>query len=110
MAKSTSINFRSLQDHYTFSERRVIRINEPDETVERVYTDQYCRRMWPWYSAELARFLTIAMGSACELEYQMILANDLNFIYEVVYSRLTSDLVEIKKMLTSFIKKLKTDN
>jgi len=50
------------------------------------------------------------MGSACELEYQMILANDLNFIYEVVYSRLTSDLVEIKKMLTSFIKKLKTDN
>ena len=61
-------------------------------------------------SAELARFLTIAMGSASELEYQMILANDLKFMNEEVYSRRRDDLVEIKKMLTSFIKKLKADN
>ena len=30
-------------------------------------------------NAELARFLQIGMGSACELEYHVLLAKDLNF-------------------------------
>lgn len=30
--------------------------------------------------AELARFSQISMGSACELEYQLLLANELNYL------------------------------
>ena len=55
---------------------------------------------------ELARFCQIAMGSASELEYQLLLAKDLNYFQEPIYK---NSLIEIKKMLTSLIKKLKND-
>ena len=59
--------------------------------------------------AEFARFLQIAMGSASELEYHLLLARDLNFLNISDYERLASDLTEVKRMLTSFTQKLKTD-
>lgn len=58
---------------------------------------------------DLARFLQISMGSASELEYQLILAHHLNFIDQPTFDRLTQNITEIKKMLASFIRKLKTD-
>lgn len=58
---------------------------------------------------ELARFMQIAMGSASELEYQLLLAHDLHLLETSLYERLTSDVAEVKRMLTSFIKKLKAD-
>ena len=58
---------------------------------------------------ELARFLQIAMGSASELEYQILLARDLDFLDSSDYDRLTRDVVEVKRMLTSLIQKLKAD-
>lgn len=57
---------------------------------------------------ELARFLQIAMGSASELEYHLLLAHDLNFLPTPDYDRLATQTVEVKRMLTSLIKKLKT--
>ena len=59
--------------------------------------------------AELARFLSIAMGSASELEYHLLLARDLNFLETTEYRELTEEVTEVKRMLTSFIKKLKAD-
>jgi four helix bundle protein len=59
--------------------------------------------------AELARFLQIAMGSASELEYHLLLAHDLNLLNAKNYESLQTDVTEIKRMLTSFIQKLKTD-
>jgi four helix bundle protein len=59
--------------------------------------------------AELARFLQIAMGSASELEYHLLLARDLNFLKDTEYEPLQAELIEVKRMLTSFIKKLKAD-
>ncbi|MEA3240279.1 MAG: four helix bundle protein [Pseudomonadota bacterium] len=56
--------------------------------------------------AELARFLTIAMGSASEVEYHLLLANDLGFIKKADYQKLNIDIIEIKRMLATFIKKL----
>ncbi len=58
--------------------------------------------------ADFARFLQIAMGSASELEYHLLLAHDLEFLQDAVYQRLESDLVEIKRMLNAFIRKLRT--
>ena len=59
--------------------------------------------------AELARFLSIVMGSASELEYHLLLARDLNFLETTEYRELTGEVTEVKRMLTSFIKKLKAD-
>ena len=58
---------------------------------------------------ELARFLEIAMGSASEVEYLLLLSNDLNLLNSSDYENLMSDVIEIKRMLTSFFKKLKAD-
>lgn len=59
--------------------------------------------------AEFARFMQIAMGSASEAEYYLVLARDLDFLKTSDYERLTREVTEIKRMLTSFIQKLKAD-
>jgi four helix bundle protein len=56
--------------------------------------------------AELARFLDISMGSASELEYLLLLTCELKFINSLNYSKLTSEVIDSKRMLASFIKKL----
>jgi four helix bundle protein len=60
-------------------------------------------------TAELGRFLQIAMGSASELEYHLLLARDLNYLDASLYEALNNDTIEIKKMLTSLVKNLKAD-
>ena len=60
--------------------------------------------------AELARFLQIAMGSASELEYHFLLAHDLGLLDDSVYDELTGEVTEVKRMLTSFLQKLKADS
>ena len=57
--------------------------------------------------AELARFMTIASGSAAELEYQLLLSKDLMLISLPDYEKLNASLTEIRKMLNSFIQKLR---
>jgi four helix bundle protein len=59
--------------------------------------------------AELARFLRIAMGSASELEYHLLLAHDPNLLNALDHERLTKEVTEIKRMLTSFVQKLTAD-
>lgn len=61
-------------------------------------------------SAELARFLTIARGSASELEYQFLLARDLTLLADATYAPLANDVTEVKRMLTSFIQKLTAES
>ena len=58
---------------------------------------------------ELARFLRIAAGSASELEYHLLLAKDLGMLKDSDHERLAKETTEIKRMLTSFIQKLKAD-
>jgi four helix bundle protein len=59
--------------------------------------------------AELARFFQIAMGSASEFEYQLLLARDLELLSVTDYDVLVTELVEIKKMLNAFIQKLRAN-
>jgi len=56
---------------------------------------------------EFARFLYIAMGSASELEYHLLLARDLELLEVPDYLRLGTDVSEVKRMLVSFAQKLK---
>ena len=48
----------------------------------------------------------IAAGSASEVEYQLILARDLNYINPETYKELIGQVIEIKKMLTVFMKRI----
>lgn len=59
---------------------------------------------------EFARFLQIALGSATEVEYHLILAKDLNYLNAEIHKTLENDLIEIKKMLVVFIQKLRGNN
>lgn len=57
---------------------------------------------------ELARYMQISMGSASELEYHLLLASDLDYLNTNDYQELVNRVIEIKKMLGSFIKKLRS--
>jgi four helix bundle protein len=58
---------------------------------------------------EFARFVQIAAGSASEVEYHLLLAHDLGFLAEADYTRLSREVVEVKRMLASLMKKLRAD-
>ena len=60
--------------------------------------------------AELARFLNIAMGSASGLEYQLLLARDLKLLDADEHQSLSGDVIEVKRMLTALVYKLKADS
>jgi four helix bundle protein len=60
--------------------------------------------------AELARFLTIASGSASEVEYHLLLARDLNYLSQDKYVNLDGAVNELKRMLTAFIQRLKANS
>jgi four helix bundle protein len=56
---------------------------------------------------ELAQFMQIGMGSAREVEYQLILAHDLKYLSADEYNRLNGLVLEVKRMLAPFIKRLR---
>ena len=58
---------------------------------------------------EFARFLQIAMGSASETEYQLILARDLEFLTKDEHEKLHSEVEEVKRMLASLLKTIRAD-
>ena len=60
--------------------------------------------------ADFGRFVQIAMGSASETEYFLLLARDLNFISVSDYECLESKVTEVKRMLTSLIQTLRGKN
>ena len=59
---------------------------------------------------ELARFLSIAAGSASDAEYQLFLALDLGYLSNETHEKLDAQVNEVKKMLNSFIQKLSSTN
>ena len=59
--------------------------------------------------AEFARFCSMAMGSASELEYHLLLARDLELIEPGDYQDRAERATELKRMLTSLLQKLTAD-
>jgi four helix bundle protein len=59
---------------------------------------------------EFGRFLYIAMGSASELEYELLVAHDLDLLKLSDYQRLANEATEVKRMLASLILRLKADS
>jgi four helix bundle protein len=56
--------------------------------------------------AGFARFLRIALGSASELEYHLTAAHDIQAISPSAYQPLSSQVVEVRRMLHGLIRRL----
>lgn len=55
---------------------------------------------------EFARYLQVAIGSAGELEYDLLLSADLAFLGKDQGNGLGQEVIEIKRMLTGLIRRL----
>ena len=60
--------------------------------------------------ADFSRFLTFAMGSASEVEYLLFLCRDLDFFDNPTHESLSHDVIEVKRMLTSLISRLRRED
>ena len=58
---------------------------------------------------QLDHFLEIAAGSASELDYQLLLARDLQYVSSDDYRRLSGSLSSIRRMLTALMQKVGTN-
>jgi four helix bundle protein len=52
----------------------------------------------------------MALGSASELEYHLLLSRDLGFLDKPLYDDLNERTTEVQRMLTSFIRRLKAES
>ncbi len=59
---------------------------------------------------EFARFLGIALRSASETEYHLLLSRDLGYLEKETYEGLNGRVTEVKRMLTGFVQKLIADS
>jgi four helix bundle protein len=56
---------------------------------------------------EFSRYLHIAIGSAFEIENHIMLAGGLKYLDDVEASSMIEDVIELKRMLSSLIRKVK---
>lgn len=57
-------------------------------------------------NAQFYHFLEIAAGSASELDYQLLLARDLQYVSPDTYHRLSESLRSIRRMLTVLMQRV----
>ena len=55
---------------------------------------------------QFRRFLDFSIGSSSELEYQVILSKDLQYISENIFNELESLVIEVRKMIHAYRQKL----
>jgi four helix bundle protein len=60
--------------------------------------------------ADFGRFLSIAMGSASEVENHLLVAGDLEYLPSAEYDALSEAATEVKKMLATLILKLRAES
>ena len=60
--------------------------------------------------ADFARFLTIAMGSATETEYFILLSRDLGYLNMATAGELTDTTQAVKKMLATLLKRIRASH
>jgi four helix bundle protein len=59
---------------------------------------------------DFARFVNVAAASASETDYHLLLARDLQYLEESIYQPLFEQLTEVKRMLNSFERTLRSNS
>ena len=59
---------------------------------------------------EFQQFLSVALGSATELETQLLLARDLSYVDETAVQSILGLVDEVQKMLYRLVKKFREEN
>lgn len=59
---------------------------------------------------EFSRFLEYALGSAYEIETQLLISKEIDLITEVEYKLIQQDIHIIQQQLTAFISRIRKDN
>ena len=59
---------------------------------------------------ELVHFLSFSLGSAYELETELLLARDLNYIDDEQSQQINADVIEVQKLVYSLMKKYNSSN
>ena len=72
-----------------------------------ICASKYCGGVWQKSNLEFAHFFNIALGSANESEYLILLAKDLKYITLERYETLNQMINEVKGMLISLITKVR---
>ena len=62
------------------------------------------------HDKEFIQFLSISLGSASEVETQLIICLNLKFLSDEIYNKLNNEIVEIRKMLSGLLKSKKSHN
>jgi four helix bundle protein len=57
---------------------------------------------------EFARFLQIAMGSASELDYELLLARDLKYLAPSAHEEGAADLASLRRMMNAMLGKVRS--
>ena len=57
--------------------------------------------------ADFARFLDTALGSAYEVETQLLISQNVDYINDDLYMALLKELMAIEKQLSAFISKIR---
>lgn len=58
--------------------------------------------------ADFAHFLDMALGSASEVETQLLIAKNIGYISEEIYNKLFTDNVSIQKQLSGLLRLLRS--
>lgn len=61
-------------------------------------------------NADFARFIQMAIGSACELEHHLCLARDLQYLDPDAYADLAPRVIRLRKKLISLRRKVRSTN
>ncbi len=57
-------------------------------------------------NGDFHRFLTVAMGSAVELEYFLLLARDLTIVSSGLYDEINTRVIEVQRMLGALLRRV----
>jgi four helix bundle protein len=109
LAESAPVDVGGLSDHGRFSARRTVRTDQSTARCSSSIPANLAEGCGRNGDAEFARFCSIAMGSASELEYHLLLAKDLKLIKPKDYAEQSQRTIELKRMLTALLQKLNAD-
>lgn len=107
MAESSLVDLTCLRDIQNISKRRNLQPHKPITKSLFFYSRIHSRGMRQKRQIELAHFLNVALGSANETEYFLLLSKDLGYTSIAVYDEMNINVNEVKAMLISLIRKVR---